>query len=180
MAKEKAKKDENEVLEETKDEETQDQKPEETVDREQELEAKVKELEEKYLRLYAEFDNYQKRTMKEKDARYADAVIDTVEAFLPVADNLERALAVEIESEEAKKVLTGVEMVAKQMKETLSKLDVTEIKALGEEFDPNLHNAVMHVEDDAVTENTIVEEFMKGYIYKNERVVRHSMVKVAN
>ena len=180
MAKEKAKKDENEVLEETKDEETQDQKPEETVDREQELEAKVKELEEKYLRLYAEFDNYQKRTMKEKDARYADAVIDTVEAFLPVADNLERALAVEIESEEAKKVLTGVEMVAKQMKETLSKLDVTEIKALGEEFDPNLHNAVMHVEDETVTENTIVEEFMKGYIYKNERVVRHSMVKVAN
>ena len=180
MAKEKAKKDENEVLEETKEEETQDQKPEETVDREQELEAKVKELEEKYLRLYAEFDNYQKRTMKEKDARYADAVIDTVEAFLPVADNLERALAVEIESEEAKKVLTGVEMVAKQMKETLSKLDVTEIKALGEEFDPNLHNAVMHVEDETVTENTIVEEFMKGYIYKNERVVRHSMVKVAN
>ena len=132
------------------------------------------------MRLYAEFDNYQKRTMKEKDARYADAVIDTVEAFLPVADNLERALAVEVENEEAQKVLTGVEMVAKQMKETLSKLDVKEIKAMGEEFDPNLHNAVMHVEDESVTENTIVEEFMKGYIYKDDRVVRHSMVKVAN
>lgn len=180
MSKEKAKKDENEVMEEQQNEETQEQPEAQKADREKELEAKVKEWEEKYVRLYAEFDNYQKRTMKEKDARYADAVIDTVEAFLPVADNLERALAVEVESEEAQKVLTGVEMVVKQMKETLSKLDVTEIKALGEEFDPNLHNAVMHVEDEGVTENTIVEEFMKGYIYKEDRVVRHSMVKVAN
>lgn len=178
MSKEKTKKDENEVLEEQKT--TEEQPQEVASDPVQELEAKVKEWEEKYLRLYAEFDNYQKRTMKEKDARYADAVIDTVEAFLPVADNLERALAVEIETEEAKQVLTGVELVAKQMKETLSKLEVTEIKALGEEFDPNIHNAVMHVEDEAVTENTVVEEFMKGYIYKNDRVVRHSMVKVAN
>ena len=173
MSKEKAKKDENEILEETQNEEKQEQPDTPEVDREKELEANVKEWEEKYVRLYAEFDNYQKRTMKEKDARYADAVIDTVEAFLPVADNLERALAVEVENEEAQKVLTGVEMVAKQMKETLS-------KAMGEEFDPNLHNAVMHVEDESVTENTIVEEFMKGYIYKDDRVVRHSMVKVAN
>jgi len=180
LSKEKAKKDENEILEETQNEEKQEQPDTPEVDREKELEAKVKEWEEKYVRLYAEFDNYQKRTMKEKDARYADAVIDTVEAFLPVADNLERALAVEVENEEAQKVLTGVEMVAKQMKETLSKLDVKEIKAMGEEFDPNLHNAVMHVEDESVTENTIVEEFMKGYIYKDDRVVRHSMVKVAN
>ena len=180
MSKEKAKKDENEVLEEKQNEQTQEQPETPEANREKELAEKVKDWEEKYVRLYAEFDNYQKRTMKEKDARYADAVIDTVEAFLPVADNLERALAVEVESEEAQKVLTGVEMVVKQMKETLSKLDVTEIKALGEEFDPNLHNAVMHVEDESVTENTIVEEFMKGYIYKDDRVVRHSMVKVAN
>ena len=176
MSKDQAKQEE-EILEEQA---VQEEPAEEQADPTKELEAKIKEWEDKYMRLYAEYDNYQKRTTKEKDARYADAVIDAVAAFLPVADNLERALAVEIESEEAKNVLTGVELVAKQMQETLSKLEVTQIKALGEEFDPNLHNAVMHIEDEAVTENTVVEEFMKGYIYKNERVVRHSMVKVAN
>lgn len=149
-------------------------------DKLKELEKKLSESEDRYKRLYAEFDNYQKRTAKEKDARYADAVIDTVEEFLQVEDNLERALAAQVESEDAKKVLEGVALVQKQMKDTLAKLKVTEIKAVGEEFDPNLHNAVMHVEDDAVTENTIVEEFLKGYIYNNDRVVRHSMVKVAN
>ena len=145
-----------------------------------ELEDKISEWEDKYKRLYAEFDNYQKRTAKEKDARYADAVIDTVAEFLQVADNLDRAAAVSVESDEAKKVLEGVALVKKQMSDTLSKLKVTEIKALGEEFDPNLHNAVMHIEDENVCENTVVEEFLKGYIYNNERVVRHSMVKVAN
>lgn len=145
-----------------------------------ELEASVSEWEDKYKRLYAEFDNYQKRTQKEKDARYADAVIDTVGAFLEIADNLERAIATDVSSEEAKKVLDGVALVKKQMTDTLSKLNVTEIKAVGEEFDPNIHNAVMHIEDESVTDNTVVEEFLKGYIYKNERVVRHSMVKVAN
>lgn len=145
-----------------------------------ELEEKVFEWEDKYKRLFAEFDNYQKRTAKEKDSRYADAVIDTVAAILEIADNLDRAVAVEVSSEEAKNVLEGVNLVKKQMSDTLSKLNVTEIKAVGEEFDPNLHNAVMHIEDEAITENTVVEEFLKGYIYKNERVVRHSMVKVAN
>ena len=145
-----------------------------------ELSDKVLEWDDKYKRLYAEFDNYQKRTLKEKDARYSDAVIDTVEAFLEVLDNLDRAIAIEVTTDEAKKVLEGVSMVKKQMIDTLSKLNVTQINALGEEFDPNLHNAVMHIEDENVTENTVVEEFLKGYIYKNERVVRHSMVKVAN
>ena len=144
------------------------------------LTEEVSEWEDKYKRLYAEFDNYQKRTQKEKDARYADAVIDTVGAFLEIADNLDRAVAIEVNSEEAQKVLDGVALVKKQMTDTLSKLNVTEIKALGEEFDPNIHNAVMHIEDESVTDNTVVEEFLKGYIYKNERVVRHSMVKVAN
>lgn len=177
MSKEKEKKDENEILEEAV--EQQEESPAEEQP-EEDLQEKIKEWEDKYMRLYAEFDNYQKRSTREKDARYADAVIDTVEAFLPVYDNLERALAVEVEGEEAKKVLTGVELVAKQMKDVLQNLGVTQINALGEEFDPNLHNAVMHVEDENVTENTIVEEFMKGYIYNGERVVRHSMVKVAN
>lgn len=152
----------------------------EPIDEKAVLEEKLKDSEDKYLRLYAEFDNYKKRTQKEKDARYADAVIDAVAELLPVLDNLDRALAVEVESEDAKSLKEGVEMVKKQMVDSLTKLKVTDIKALGEEFNPNLHNAVMHIDDEAVTENTVVEEFMKGYIYNNERVVRYSMVKVAN
>ncbi len=174
---------------ENKDEELKDTEQEEQEKKEGEAaeekteessEDKIKELEDKYMRLFAEFDNYKKRTLKEKDARYADAVIDTVAAFLPVADNLERAQSVEVEGEEAKKVLEGVSLVMKQFKDTLSKLEVSEIPAVGEEFDPNLHEAIMHIEDENKTENVVVEEFMKGYIYKKDRVVRHSMVKVAN
>ena len=149
-------------------------------DKAAEYEKKLKESEDKYLRLYAEFDNYKKRTDKEKTARYADAVIDTVAEFLPVLDNLERALAADAVSDDAKAIKEGVEKIQKQMSEILTKLKVSEIKAVGEEFDPNLHNAVMHIEDETITENTVVEEFIKGYIYDNDRVVRHSMVKVAN
>lgn len=160
--------------------ETVETEAESTESTKEEYEEKLKASEDKYLRLYAEFDNYKKRTQKEKDARYADAVIDTSAELLPVLDNLERALAVEVSSEEAVKLKEGVEMIKKQMIDSLQKLKITDIKAVGEEFDPNIHNAVMHVEDDAIAENTVVEEFMKGYIYNDERVVRHSMVKVAN
>lgn len=171
----------NEELNKNTEEETVEETAvEEEAAQEPTAEDKIKEWEDKYMRLYAEFDNYQKRTKKEKDARYADAVIDTVAEFLPVADNLERAQAIEVESEEAKKVLEGVAMVMKQFKDTLSKLEVSEIPAVGEEFNPNIHEAIMHIEDENKTENVIVEEFMKGYIYKKDRVVRHSMVKVAN
>ena len=167
-----------EVAEETKEEATEEVTPEK--DPLEEANEKLAEAEDKYLRLYAEFENYKKRTQKEKDARYADAVIDAVAEILPVLDNLDRALAVEVTSEDAKSFKEGVEMTKKQMLDSLTKLGVTEIKALGEEFNPNLHNAVMHAEDDSVGENIVVEEFMKGYIYKNDRVVRYSMVKVAN
>lgn len=177
MAKEEEKKTETAAEETAAAEENA---PEKEADAKDELEQKLKDSEDKYLRLYAEFDNYKKRTQKEKDARYADAVIDTVAEFLPVLDNLDRALAVEVESEEAANLKAGVELVKKQMTDSLTKLRVSDIKAVGEEFDPNLHNAVMHIEDDTVTENTVVEEFMKGYIYNDERVVRYSMVKVAN
>ena len=171
----------NEELKDNLEEETTEEVKEAQEEiKEETPEDKIKELEDKYVRLYAEFDNYQKRTLKEKDARYADAVIDTVAAFLPVADNLERAQAIEVEGEEAKKVLEGVALVMKQFKDTLAKLDVSEIPAVGEEFNPNIHEAIMHIEDENKTENVIVEEFMKGYIYKKDRVVRHSMVKVAN
>ena len=147
---------------------------------EEALAAKVKEWEDKYMRLFAEFDNFKKRSAREKDARYADAVIDTVNVMLQVEDNLERALAIEVTSDDAKKLYEGVSMVDKQMKDALSKLGVSEIKAVGEQFDPNIHNAVMHIEDETIDDNTVVEEFMKGYKYKDDRVVRHSMVKVAN
>ncbi len=144
------------------------------------FEEKYNELEDKYMRLLAEYDNYQKRTTREKEARYSDAVIDTVAAVLPVMDDLIRATAVEVSGDEALKVKEGVELVAKKLREILIKLDVDEIAAVGEEFDPNFHNAIQHIEDDTIAENTIVEEYMKGYVYKGDRVVRHSMVKVAN
>ncbi|MDO5397257.1 MAG: nucleotide exchange factor GrpE [bacterium] len=164
--------------EELKEEAAEEKAPEKT-----ELETaneKISELNDKYLRLYAEYDNFRKRTLREKDARYGDAVIDAAAAILPIGDNLERALASEVTSEDAKKLKDGVEMVMKQFSETLEKLEVKPIKALGEKFDPNLHNAVMHIEDETIDDNTVVEEFMKGYEYKDGRVVRYSMVKVAN
>ncbi len=158
-----------EILEETQE-----------VSEENKEDEKVKELEDKFLRLLAEYDNYQKRTTKEKEARYADAVIDTVASFLPVLDDLGRASTLEVTSDEAKKVKDGVDLVLKKLQDVFKSLGVEEIKALGEEFDPNIHNAVLHIEDETIAENTVVEELMKGYIYKGERVIRHSMVKVAN
>ena len=166
-------------IEETLEQETVVE-TEETAEPANELEEKLKEANDKYMRLFAEFDNFKKRSQREKDARYADAVIDAVAALLPIGDNLERALKTEVTSEEAAKFKEGVEMVMKQFTDSLEKLGVTEIKAEGEQFDPNLHNAVMHIEDETVDDNTVVEELMKGYILNNERVVRYSMVKVAN
>lgn len=144
------------------------------------LEEKLKEQTDKYMRLYAEYDNFQKRSQREKDMRYGDAVIDAVSEILTIGDNLERALQTEVESEDAVKLKEGIEMVLKQFNDTLAKLGVKPIEAKGEQFDPNLHNAVMHIEDETIDDNTVVEELMKGYIYKDNRVVRHSMVKVAN
>ena len=154
------------------------EQPEES--KEEELTKKLAEQTDKYTRLFAEYDNFRKRSAREKDARYADAVIDAVAAILPIGDNLERALQTEVDSEDAKKLKEGVEMVMKQFNDTLEKLNIKPIKAVGEQFDPTLHNAVMHIEDESIDDNTVVEEFMKGYIYKDDRVVRHSMVKVAN
>lgn len=172
------------MAEEIKDEELEQEVEEETtaepVSKEEELQEQLKEQTDKYMRLYAEYDNFRKRSQREKDARYADAIIDAIAEILPIGDNLERALQTEVASEDAIKLKEGVEMVRKQFEEALSKLDVTPIEAVGNEFDPNLHNAVMHIEDESIDTNTVVEDFMRGYIYKNERVVRHSMVKVAN
>ena len=151
---------------------------EETV--EEKLQKQIDELNDKYLRLMSEYANYQTRTTKEKMARYADAIVDAVGELLPIGDNLERALKTEVTSEDAIKFKEGIEMVMKQFNDSLEKLKVTPIEAEGEQFDPNYHNAVMHIEDESIDDNTVVEEFMKGYMYNGERVVRHSMVKVAN
>ncbi len=129
-------------------------------------------------RLAAEFDNYKKRTARERQNIYDDAARDVIAAFLPVIDNFERALAL-IEKEENSPIKEGIEMVYRQIKEVLEKLNVEEIKAVGEVFDPRYHNAIMHIEDDSFGENEIVEEYQKGYIC-GDKVLRHSTVKVAN
>ena len=130
----------------------------------------------KYLRLAAEYDNYRKRTAKEKESAWSEAKAQTVAAFLPVYDNLERALKQETADEAYKK---GVEMTMKGLQDALTGLGVEVIPALGETFDPNRHNAVMHADDPEAGENTIVEVFQQGFMC-GEKVIRFSMVKVAN
>ena len=160
-----------EVTEEIKEEVT-----EETAVEENEFEKKYNDANEKYMRTLAEYDNYRKRTIKEKESIYPEAKAAVVEKFLPVMDNFQRALD---SAEEKGAFFEGVAMVKKQMDEVLATLGVEEISAVGKEFNPELHNAVMHVEDEEKGENIIVEEFQKGYRI-GDRVIRHSMVKVAN
>ena len=140
------------------------------------LKDQVAQQEDKYLRLAAEYDNYRRRTAKEKDSIWNDAKADAAVAFLPVYDNLERALKQETADEAYKK---GVEMTMTGLKDILSKLGVEEIPALGQPFDPALHNAVMHVEDENAGENTVVEVFQSGFRL-GDKVIRFAMVKVAN
>ena len=130
----------------------------------------------KYLRLAAEYDNYRKRTVKEKESAWSEAKAQTVAAFLPVYDNLERALKQPTADEAYKK---GVEMTMKGLCDVLTGLGVEMIPALGESFDPNRHNAVMHCDDEEAGESTIVEVFQQGFLC-GDRVIRFSMVKVAN
>lgn len=136
-----------------------------------ELEEKNAELNDKYLRVVAEYDNFRKRCIKEKDEIYTNAYIDAIKQILPIVDNMERAQAYE------GGVSEGVNMIITAMKQTLEKMGVTEIEA--KTFDPNLHNAVMHIEDEAYGENEIVEVFQKGYKY-HDKVIRYAMVRVAN
>ena len=139
-------------------------------------EAKAADYLDKWQRLMAEFDNYRKRSEKEKADSYDYAVSNTIAELLPVIDNFERALKVESTD---KSLFAGVEMIYKQIIGLLEKMHVTPIEAVGKEFDPNLHNAIMHIDDEAFGENIVAEELQKGYLYK-EKVIRHSLVKVAN
>ena len=140
------------------------------------LAGQLAEAGDKYLRLAAEYDNYRKRTAKEKDHAWSEAKAQTVAAFLPVYDNLERALKQETCDEAYKK---GVEMTMKGLQDALTALGVETIPALGESFDPNRHNAVMHCDDPEAGESTIVEVFQQGFLC-GDKVIRFSMVKVAN
>lgn len=151
---------------------------EETVCKElDQMKEELKKQKDILLRTAAEYENFRKRTEREKRAIYADATADAVAAILPIADSLEYAVkAQDGATEEYQK---GLELVNKQFQDALAKLGVTAIGKAGEEFDPNLHNAVAHVDDETVADNTIVEVFQKGYLL-GEKVIRHAMVKVAN
>lgn len=136
-------------------------------------------LKDQLQRLAAEFDNYKKRTAKEKEKLYDISIAETVASFLPVLDNIELALKA-TESGNEKSIRDGVDMIYRQFQEALTCLGVKYIETVGEKFDPQLHEAVMHIEDEEYGSNEIIEEFRKGYIYKNGIVIRHSVVKVAN
>ena len=178
-----------EVEEEVVEETTETEESEETSekkgffgkkkDKKDKKDLKIEELEDKVKRQLAEFENFRNRTEKEKSRMYEFGARDVIEKMLPVVDNFERGLAAIPEAEKDGPVASGMEMIYKQMMTTLEGLGVTPIDALNKPFDPNFHNAVMHVEDEEIEESTIVEEFQKGYIYK-EHVIRYSMVKVAN
>ncbi len=137
--------------------------------------SKLAELNDKYMRMMAEYDNFRKRSAKEKDGIYADAYSDAILSILPVLDNIQRASAYT----DADAVLKGVQMILKGAEEAFEKMGVTAFGEKGDEFDPNRHNAVMHVEDEALGENVIAEVFQKGYM-KGDKIIRYAMVTVAN
>jgi molecular chaperone GrpE len=138
----------------------------------------TREVKEQLQRLAAEFDNYKKRTTKEKEKLYASSVADVTAAFIPVVDNVDLALKASEAGD--KGIRDGVQLIQRQLEDVLANLKVKPIETIGKEFNPELHEAVMHVEDDTFGENEIIEEFRKGYIYRDEIVIRHSVVKVAN
>ena len=168
--------------------ETIKQEKEQVIEEEKsELEVRLDELEQEnsnltdsYQRLAAEFDNFRKRTIREKDAIYTNATSALIEAFLPVMDSMELAMQNLGKNDSGTaRLKEGIENLYRQYREVLDKLDVELIECEGEQFDPELHHAVEHIEDENYGDNVVVEELMKGYIYK-DRVIRHSLVKVAN
>ena len=174
MAKKKSEKQVTPVTEEVAEEVVEETTPETPVVNE--WEEKYNAEHDSYLRLAADYDNFRKRTIKEKEASYGNGKADAVEKLLPVYDNLERALNQPTQDEAYKK---GVEMTMTQLTEILSGLGVEIFGAVGDTFDPNLHNAVMHIEDESFGENTICQVFQKGFKI-GDKIVRFSMVQVAN
>lgn len=140
---------------------------------------KIEELTDRVKRQMAEFENFRKRSEREKSTMYEMGARDIIEKILPIVDNFERGLATVPEEDKGNPIAEGMEKIYKQFQKTLEEAGVKAIEAVGKEFDPNFHNAVMHVEDDSLGENIVAEELLKGYTYRDS-VVRHSMVKVAN
>ena len=159
-------------MEEQAEEQAEEQEPNPTAL----LENALAQEKDRFLRLAAEYENYKKRSQKEREGLYADVKISTVAALLPVYDNLERALKLETKDEAFFK---GVEMTMTQLREIFANFGVEEIPALGERFNPDLHNAVFHIEDEGFGENEIVEQFLTGFRL-GDKIIRHSVVKVAN
>ena len=152
------------------------------INEEETLAQKLEEAKDRFLRKVAEFDNFKKRTAKEKTENFSLGICEAVEKLLPVLDNLDRAIAAAESNDDKEALLEGIKMVRKQFCEALSGIGVSEIEAVGQEFDPDKHNAVM-MEDSDLPSNTVIEEFAKGYAYNrddNVKVIRHSMVKVSN
>jgi len=156
-----------------------EEQKEEVIDEKAILEKKAADYLDRYQRTLAEFDNFRKRTSREKASMYDDGVRDSVLKLIPVIDNFERAVNAVSEEEKESSLYKGIEMVLKQFMEILKSLDVSEIEAQGKTFDPNLHNAVMHIEDENFGENEVSAVMQKGYICK-DKVIRPSMVQVAN
>lgn len=197
MKKDKNKKNEEaeNIVEETKTDEASEQQDENNLsEQDNEVEVlNIDELKEKlekaenaskdYLdklqRSMAEFDNFRKRTIKEKANMYDDGVMETVKKLLPIIDNFERAVESASDEDKQNSFYQGIEMILKQIKDLLSTINVEEISAVGEQFNPSVHNAVMHIDDEQYGENEIIEQLQKGYKYK-DKVIRPSMVKVAN
>ena len=170
---------ETEETEETVEEKTAEKKGLFGKKKKDKKDEKIEELTDRVKRQMAEFDNFRKRTEKEKASMYQIGAREVIEKILPVVDNFERGLATIPEEDAGNPYAEGMEKIYKQLMTVLDDLGVKAIEAVGQEFNPDFHNAVMHVEDEEAGENVIVEEFQKGYLYK-EQVVRHSMVKVAN
>lgn len=173
---------EADAKEEEKTEETAEPKKSKLFEKKNKKDKKdeqIADLTDKLTRQMAEFDNYRKRTEKEKSAMYEIGAKDIVEKILPVVDNFERGLQSVAEENKEDPFVQGMDKIYKQLMTTLESIGVKPIEAVGQEFNPDFHNAVMHIEDEEAGENVVVEEFQKGYMYR-ESVVRHSMVKVAN
>lgn len=167
-----AKKDNKKAAKEDKKAEKKGPTPEERI---AQLEAELKEKDDRFLRMAAEYDNFRRRSREEKDGVYDTALSDTVAELLPILDNLERAATYD----DGEQIKTGLAMTAKSAAAALEKLGVCAVGAVGDTFDPNLHNAVMHVEDEEHGEGEILEVFQKGYM-KGKKVIRFAMVKTAN
>ena len=166
-----------EITEEVKEEVKETEETSEKEDKTEALEKELAELKDKNLRLMAEFENYKRRTRQEKESTYEFALSDVIKNVIPVLDTLE--ISLKNDTDDAKAYKQGIELIVKSFKDTLAKMGVNPIEALGQPFDPELHNAVMSTDEGEGESGTVVEEFQKGYKI-NERVIRHSMVKVKN